>query len=35
MYDYSFYNKPKHKVFISFYHYDDQAYKNYIDTYLR
>ncbi len=24
----------KHKVFISFYHYDDQVYKNYIDKYL-
>ena len=34
MYDYSFYNKPKHKVFISFYHHDDQKFKNYIDTYL-
>lgn len=28
------YNKQKHKVFISFYHYDDQKYKNYIDSYL-
>lgn len=28
------YNKSKHKVFISFYHQDDQYYKNYIDTYL-
>lgn len=26
--------KPKHKVFISYYHKDDQKYKNYIDTYL-
>lgn len=24
----------RHKVFISFYHHDDQAYKNYIDEYL-
>ena len=24
----------KHKVFISYYHYDDQYYKNYIDSYL-
>lgn len=24
----------KHKVFISYYHQDDQRYKNYIDTYL-
>lgn len=24
----------RHKVFISFYHHDDQAYKNYIDKYL-
>lgn len=24
----------KHKVFISFYHHDDQYYKDYIDTYL-
>lgn len=28
------YRKPKHKVFISYYHADDQKYKNYIDTYL-
>lgn len=28
------YNKTKHKVFISFYHQDDQYYKNYIDKYL-
>lgn len=27
-------SKIKHKVFISFYHHDDQKYKNYIDTYL-
>lgn len=26
-----FNNKPKHKVFISFYHRDDQYYKEYID----
>lgn len=31
---YGYYQKPKHKVFISFYHQDDQWYKNYIDTYL-
>lgn len=32
---YNFYeSKIKHKVFISFYHRDDQKYKNYIDTYL-
>ena len=30
----SFYNKDKHKVFISYYHHDDQDYKNYIDKYL-
>lgn len=29
----SFYN-AKHKVFISFYHNDDQYYKDYIDKYL-
>lgn len=28
------YYKQKHKVFISFYHYDDQKYKDYIDKYL-
>lgn len=28
------YTKPKHKVFISFYHNDDQYYKDYIDKYL-
>ena len=28
------YYRQKHKVFISFYHYDDQQYKNYIDSYL-
>lgn len=28
------YQQTKHKVFISFYHHDDQWYKNYIDTYL-
>ena len=27
-------SKTKHKVFISFYHHDDQKYKNYIDTYI-
>lgn len=26
------YYRQKHKVFISFYHYDDQQYKNYIDS---
>lgn len=26
--------RTKHKVFISFYHHDDQCYKNYIDQYL-
>lgn len=32
---YSYYGtKIKHKVFISFYHKDDQKYKNYIDKYL-
>ena len=30
---YSYY-PPRHKVFISFYHKDDQAYKEYIDKYL-
>ena len=29
-----FQSKPKHKVFISYYHAEDQYYKNYIDTYL-
>lgn len=28
------YGYQKHKVFISFYHHDDQKYKNYIDIYL-
>lgn len=28
------YNTQRHKVFISFYHHDDQSYKNYIDKYL-
>jgi len=28
------YGQQKHKVFVSFYHKDDQKYKNYIDTYL-
>lgn len=28
------YYKQKHKVFISFYHHDDQKYKDYIDCYL-
>lgn len=32
---YSYYGTAiKHKVFISFYHKDDQKYKNYIDKYL-
>ena len=31
---YGYCQKPKHKVFISFYHQDNQWYKNYIDTYL-
>lgn len=26
--------KVKHKVFVSFYHHDDQRYKDYIDKYL-
>ncbi len=30
----SFYYGQKHKVFISFYHHDDQVYKEYIDRYL-
>ena len=29
-----YYRKPKHKVFISYYHADDQKYKDYIDKYL-
>jgi hypothetical protein len=29
-----YYYSTKHKVFISFYHHDDQKYKDYIDTYL-
>ena len=28
------YYTQRHKVFISFYHKDDQAYKEYIDKYL-
>lgn len=28
------FEQPKHKVFISFYHTDDQWYKDYIDKYL-
>lgn len=31
---YGYCNKEKHKVFISFYHHDDQEYKVYIDKYL-
>lgn len=30
---YNYYTK-RHKVFISYYHHDDQYYKNYIDKYL-
>ena len=30
----SYYNTTKHKVFISFYHKDDQRYKEYIEDYL-
>ena len=29
----NYYNQ-KHKVFISFYHQDDQGYKDYIDRWL-
>ena len=29
-----YYRKEKHKVFFSFYHKDDQRYKDYIDTFL-
>lgn len=28
-----YYGQQKHKVFTSFYHHDDQKYKNYIDHY--
>ena len=28
------YYRQKHKVFISYYHQDDQYYKNYIDNWL-
>ena len=28
------YGMQRHRVFISFYHHDDQAYKDYIDKYL-
>ena len=34
MYGYGYSAQTKHKVFISFYHHDDQKYKNYIDRYL-
>lgn len=35
MYGYNYYSmRTKHKVFISFYHRDDQKYKDYIDLYL-
>ena len=27
-------NVTKHKVFVSYYHNDDQVYKNYIDVFL-
>lgn len=30
----NYYYNQKHKVFISFYHQDDQEYKNYIDRWL-
>lgn len=29
-----YYGQNRHKVFISFYHYDDQKYKDYIDRFL-
>ena len=29
-----YYQKEKHKVFFSFYHFDDQRYKDYVDDYL-
>lgn len=29
---YGFYNNQRHKVFLSFYHHDDQKYKDYIDN---
>lgn len=32
---YGYFQKVKHKVFISFYHQDDQCYKDYIDTHFR
>lgn len=31
---YGYYQSTRHKVFISFYHHDDQYYKDYIDKYL-
>lgn len=31
---YTYGRDTRHKIFISFYHYDDQCYKDYIDTYL-
>ena len=31
---YRYYQRTKHKVFVSFYHAEDEYYKNYIDTYL-
>lgn len=34
MYGYGYTTRTKHKVFISFYHHDDQKYKDYIDSYL-
>lgn len=29
-----YYQSSRHKVFISFYHHDDQDYKDYIDKFL-
>lgn len=31
MLDYYYYSRNRHKVFISYYHHDDQCYKNYLD----
>ena len=31
MYGYNYYNDTRHKVFFSFYHWDDQGYKNILD----
>ena len=30
----NYFRQSKHKVFISFYHHDDQVYKEFIDNYL-